>query len=218
MTALEVFGWQGKVRRGVYALAGCIGLAIKHNLDRFIALSFGERWSLWSYWAPIGRLSGMQALSANDKKFLLTLFVTAIPFIWIGLTMTVKRLRDAGQPTWLATLFFAPVIEYGPLPDWKEVVGPGAGSLRHVRALGSYAAATSARVSTAPSFARVVRRPKRSISLPVHTLVTPSSGTTGAGGRRRQASAAGGASTRARAATADAVRALMSCQTVSGST
>ena len=89
MTALEMLGWQGKVRRGVYALTGCVGLAIKHNLDRFIALSFGERWSLWSYWAPIGRLSGGQALSANDKKFLLTLFVTAIPFIWIGLTMTV---------------------------------------------------------------------------------------------------------------------------------
>ena len=110
MTALELLGWQGKVRRGVYALVGCVGLAIKHNLDRFIALSFGERWSVWSYWAPIERLSGLQALSANDKKFLLTLFVTAVPFIWIGLTLTAKRLRDAGQPTWLATLFFAPVI------------------------------------------------------------------------------------------------------------
>ncbi len=110
MTALELLGWQGKVRRGVYALVGCIGLAVKHNLDRFIALHFGEKWSLWSYWAPIERLSGLQALSDNDKKFLLTLFLTAIPFIWIGLTMTVKRLRDAGQPTWLAILFFAPVI------------------------------------------------------------------------------------------------------------
>lgn len=110
MTALELFGWQGRVRRGTYALVGCLGLAIKHNLDRFIALSFGERWSLWSYWAPIERLSGLQAMSANDKRFLLTMFLTAIPFIWIGLTLTVKRLRDAGQPTWLTTLFFAPVI------------------------------------------------------------------------------------------------------------
>ena len=110
MTALEPFGWQGRVRRGTYALVGCLGLAIKHNLDRFIALSFGARWSLWSYWAPIERLSGLQAMSANDKKFLLALFLTAVPFIWIGLTLTVKRLRDAGQPTWLATLFFAPVI------------------------------------------------------------------------------------------------------------
>ena len=110
MTALELLGWQGRVRRGVYALVGCVGLAIKHNFDRFVALSFGERWSIWSYWAPVERLSGLQALSANDKRFLLTLFLTAVPFIWIGLTMTVKRLRDAGQPTWLAAMFFAPFI------------------------------------------------------------------------------------------------------------
>jgi Polyketide cyclase / dehydrase and lipid transport len=36
------------------------------------------------------------------------LFV-ALPFIWLGLAMTVKRLRDGGQPTWLAALFFAPI-------------------------------------------------------------------------------------------------------------
>jgi len=110
MTALEFFGWQGKVSRGIYALVGCIGLAIKHNLDRFIALGFGERWGLWSYWAPIERFSSIATLTANDKKFLTVLLVTALPFIWIGLTMTIKRLRDAGQPTWLSLLFFAPFI------------------------------------------------------------------------------------------------------------
>src|SRR5215475_12595907 len=110
MTALEFFGWQGKVSRGIYALVGCIGLAIKHNLDRFIALGFGERWGLWSYWAPIERFSSIATLTANDKKFLTVLLVTALPFIWIGLTMTIKRLRDAGQPTWMSILFFAPFI------------------------------------------------------------------------------------------------------------
>jgi uncharacterized membrane protein YhaH (DUF805 family) len=110
MTALELFGWQGRVRRGVYALVGFLGLAIKHNLDRYIALQFREKWSLWSYWAPIGRLQALQTISAHDRQFLLALFLTAIPFIWIGLTLTVKRLRDAGQPTWLAILFFAPVV------------------------------------------------------------------------------------------------------------
>jgi uncharacterized membrane protein YhaH (DUF805 family) len=110
MTALKLFGWQGKVRRGVYALVGFLGLAIKHNLDRYIALQFGEKWSLWSYWAPIERLQALQIISTHDRQFLLALFLTAIPFIWIGLTLTVKRLRDAGQPTWLAILFFAPVV------------------------------------------------------------------------------------------------------------
>ena len=110
MTALELFGWQGRVRRGTYALVGFVGLAIKHNLDRYIALQFGEKWAVWSYWSPIERLSGPGVFGSNNEKFLLALFVTAIPFIWIGLTMTVKRLRDAGQPTWLAVMFFAPVV------------------------------------------------------------------------------------------------------------
>jgi uncharacterized membrane protein YhaH (DUF805 family) len=110
MTFMEFFSWKGKVGRGVYAVAGCAGLAIKHNLDRFIALGFGERWSVWSYWSPIERFSTTQTLNARDEKFLATLFLTAIPFIWLGVVMTVKRLRDARQPTWLTTLIFAPFI------------------------------------------------------------------------------------------------------------
>lgn len=110
MTALEFFGWQGKVSRGTYVLTGFLGLAIKHNMDRFIAIGFGERWALWSYWEPIERFSPFPALSGHDRRFLATLLLTALPFIWIGLIMTVKRLRDAGQPTWLTVLFFAPII------------------------------------------------------------------------------------------------------------
>jgi hypothetical protein len=36
----------------------------------------------------------------------------AIPFMWLGLTMTVKRLRDAGLPTWASVLFFAPFANF----------------------------------------------------------------------------------------------------------
>jgi len=31
-------------------------------------------------------------------------------FLWIGVMMSVKRLRDAGQPLWLVVLFFTPFI------------------------------------------------------------------------------------------------------------
>lgn len=140
MTALELISWQGRVRRSTYALVGCVGLAIKHNLDRFIALHFGEKWSLWSYWAPIEHLSGVRALSANDKKFLFALFITAVPFIWIGLTMTVKRLRDAGQPTWLSILFFAPVVNLiflailAAYPSAESPAVAPIGTARHVSA------------------------------------------------------------------------------------
>jgi hypothetical protein len=44
------------------------------------------------------------------QAVLVTLFVTALPFIWLGLLMTLRRLRDAGLPPWLALLFFAPFV------------------------------------------------------------------------------------------------------------
>jgi len=106
----SVWNWNGKVSRGTYALTGAIGFAIKHNLDRYIAYKFDFRWGIWSYLDPLSRALQASPLSVMEKKFLAILLLTATPFIWIGITMTVKRLRDAGQPLWLTLLFFAPIV------------------------------------------------------------------------------------------------------------
>ena len=110
MTFASLWRWDGKVSRGTYALFGICGLAAKHNLDRFIAYRSGFRWGVWNYLDPLERAAQFSPLSGSEKKFLAILLITALPFIWIGITMTVKRLRDAGQPLWLTLLFFAPVI------------------------------------------------------------------------------------------------------------
>ena len=52
---------------------------------------------------------GLHSLSLEDRLFAGTMMFVALPFIWLGLAMTVKRLRDAGEATWLAALFFAPI-------------------------------------------------------------------------------------------------------------
>jgi uncharacterized membrane protein YhaH (DUF805 family) len=106
----SLWRWEGKVSRGTYALIGIICLAIKHNLDRFIAYKFGYRWGISTYFDPLDRAAQFSPFSASEKVFLAILLITALPFIWIGITMTVKRLRDAGQPLWLTLLFFAPII------------------------------------------------------------------------------------------------------------
>lgn len=106
----SVWSWNGKVSRGTYALVGAIGFAIKHNLDRYISFQFGFKWGIWSYLDPLSRALQASPLTATEKKFLAILLLTAIPFVWVGITMTVKRLRDAGQPLWLTLLFFAPIV------------------------------------------------------------------------------------------------------------
>lgn len=110
MNLLNIWKWNGRVSRGTYALAGLLGFAIKHNLDRFLAYESGLQWRIWNYWYPLEGSAHPNSLNTPSRQFLAALLLTALPFIWIGVTMTVKRLRDAGQPLWLAILFFAPIV------------------------------------------------------------------------------------------------------------
>jgi uncharacterized membrane protein YhaH (DUF805 family) len=112
----NLWKWDGKVGRGTYALVGLIGFAIKHNLDRFTAAEFfhsnnaGFLGYWFNYWAPLGSAARLNHLSQVEARFLATMLVLALPFIWVGVAMTVRRLRDAGQPVWLVTLFFVPLL------------------------------------------------------------------------------------------------------------
>ncbi|HKW34919.1 MAG TPA: DUF805 domain-containing protein [Candidatus Acidoferrum sp.] len=106
----DLWRWDGRVSRSAYATVGLVGVAIKHNLDRLIASSFLGYKNSFNYWAPLGKAARLDHLSDTEAKFLAMLLLVSIPFIWVGVAMTVKRLRDAGQPLWLVVLFFVPFV------------------------------------------------------------------------------------------------------------
>jgi uncharacterized membrane protein YhaH (DUF805 family) len=109
MNFFSLFSFQGRVSRGTYTLAGTIGVLLKHNIDRFVAHEFFHRsWNVANYVAPLGPTIDIN-LTGEDKKFLVVLALLSLPFIWIGIAMTVKRLRDVGADTRYALLFFAPL-------------------------------------------------------------------------------------------------------------
>ncbi len=110
MNLVSIWTWNGRVSRSTYAIAGFLGVAIKHNLDRLLAHESGLSWHIWNYWYALEGSTRPNSLANPSREFLAALLLTALPFIWIGVTMTVKRLRDAGQPLWLTILFFAPVV------------------------------------------------------------------------------------------------------------
>lgn len=110
MKVSDLWRWDGRVSRGAYAVVGLVGVAIKHNVDRLIASSFLGYNNSFNYWAPLGKAARLDHLSDTEAKFLATLLLVSIPFIWVGAAMTVKRLRDAGQPVWLVVLFFVPFV------------------------------------------------------------------------------------------------------------
>lgn len=101
----------GTVDRGRYALIGCVLFAVKHNLDRFVAtFLFGRPWDLFSYLRGPGPAESGAPLGGNEALFYATMVVLALPFIWTGVALTIRRLRDAGWPVGLMVLFFVPFL------------------------------------------------------------------------------------------------------------
>ena len=100
----QLFSWRGEVGRGIYASTGFILFFLKWNLDRIISgYFFSITWLPYQYLLPETDLQ-------NKKDLALILSITALPFIYIGVLLTVKRLRAIGAPTFLASLFFIPFI------------------------------------------------------------------------------------------------------------
>ena len=108
---VEMWRWQGTIDRKKYAVTGCTAFVLKYFLDKFVAFAvFGRWWFLWSYWQPLEPNARVNTIHPDTRAFVVTLLVLALPFIWLGATLTVQRLRDAGKPLWLVVLFFVPVI------------------------------------------------------------------------------------------------------------
>jgi uncharacterized membrane protein YhaH (DUF805 family) len=108
---VEIWRWQGTIDRKSYAIAGCSAFVLKYFLDKSVAFAaFGRSWFLWSYWQPLEPDARLNGMHSDTRTFAATLLVLALPFIWLGVTLTVQRLRDAGKPLWLVVLFFVPVI------------------------------------------------------------------------------------------------------------
>jgi len=102
----DLWSWKGTIDRGAYAIWGCLLFAIKYNIDRVIAWDvIHSSWYAWYYlFPPTPRL---EAATAN----LFSVFViAALPFIYTGIVLIIRRIRSIGLPVWLAMLFFVPFV------------------------------------------------------------------------------------------------------------
>ncbi|MGH9579357.1 MAG: DUF805 domain-containing protein, partial [Terriglobales bacterium] len=107
----DLWRWDGAVDRGPYAVIGLVGFAIKHNLDRAVAsLVFDRHWELFNYYIPPGQALRITSLPRQEAVFFAAMVAISLPFIWVGVALTLRRLRSAGLPTWLVVCFFLPVL------------------------------------------------------------------------------------------------------------
>src|SRR6266566_5900760 len=144
----DLFGLKGGVSRRRYLAAGLVLFAIKYALDFLLtAIVFHRQWRLFPYLDPLGELGGMRGIIRADQPYSLSMWALALPFIWVGVAMTSRRIRSAGLPPWLVMLFFVPVLNLATigllciLPEKIEALAPP----RQARWAGNatYALATS---------------------------------------------------------------------------
>jgi hypothetical protein len=69
------------------------------------------------FWTPLDYLNPLlseraHALAPAPPWLLVALAVWAAPFLWIGVSMSLRRLLDAGKSPWWCLLFFLPLVNW----------------------------------------------------------------------------------------------------------
>lgn len=106
------FGFSERVTRKTYLATGVGLMAAKYALDAgLVYAGTGQLYGPHQFVNPI-LTERMNALSPAPQWVLVGLVLIALPFAWIGLSMSLRRALDAGVSPWLGLLFLVPILNY----------------------------------------------------------------------------------------------------------
>ena len=107
------FTLRDPVDRRTYFCHGLALMILKYAIDAAaIGLVVGRFWSPLDYLAPPSVLLRQQMTWQRPEWLTLAMAAWTLPFVWIGVGMTLRRAVDAGQSAWLCLAFFVPVGNY----------------------------------------------------------------------------------------------------------
>ncbi len=104
----RLWNLEGTIDRRTYLAAGVFGFTAKYAIDWLVATAFGARWSPLNYWRLV-KMGDGPGQGVSPAMFLV-LLVVSLPFLWLCMTATLLRLRDAGRSAGWAALLFVPVV------------------------------------------------------------------------------------------------------------
>jgi uncharacterized membrane protein YhaH (DUF805 family) len=110
-----LFGLRLRVTRKTYVVAGFSLMLTKYALDSGVVfVTTGELYSPLRFLSPVMSLrlpeSGRHLVSGSADIALIAMAVYALAFMWIGVSMTVRRASNAGKSPWLGVMFLVPVL------------------------------------------------------------------------------------------------------------
>lgn len=97
MRNLDLLSFKATIGRLPYASIGVGAFLLKFALDHLIVeVVFDREWSLLNYWvSPFGPVAPGPTLG-TDRGIVTALLALALPFIWLGVVLTIRRLRSIG--------------------------------------------------------------------------------------------------------------------------
>ena len=106
------FGFQEPVDRRTYLRAGVVLMVVKYIVDATVIHSVtGIVWTPADYLLPLLSVRATK-MGAFPTWLSIGLIAWTLPFIWIGVSMTLRRAVDAGKSPWNSLLFFLPLVNY----------------------------------------------------------------------------------------------------------
>src|SRR5690349_17861266 len=87
-------------------------MAVKLGVDVLAVYAVtGKLWTPLDYLKPVLSAQGGY-LHPRPEWLLGAMAVWALPFLWIGISMSLRRALDAGISPWIALLFFVPFANW----------------------------------------------------------------------------------------------------------
>jgi hypothetical protein len=107
-----LFGLQQSVDRQSYLKIGAGLMLFKYLVDAaLIYLVVGIVWTPIDYLLPLASLRG-EKIGLFPPWCSIALAIWTLPFLWIGISMTLRRAVDAGRSPWSALCFLLPILNY----------------------------------------------------------------------------------------------------------
>jgi len=122
------FGFEEPVDRRTYLRTGIVLMLLKYIVDATVIHSVtGKVWTPADYLLPLLTLKEPK-LSAFPFWLGVGLVLWTLPFVWVGVSMTLRRAVDAGKSPWYSLLFFLPLVNYAVMLWLASVPSAGVSS------------------------------------------------------------------------------------------
>jgi uncharacterized membrane protein YhaH (DUF805 family) len=104
------FGVEPRVDAGTYAVSGVVLMALKYGVEAAVFWAVtASIFAPWDFANPL--LSAREAILRPAPLWLtFTLYLWTLPFLWIAVSMSIRRAADAGLSPWTGFLVLVPII------------------------------------------------------------------------------------------------------------